>query len=196
LACVVRAQRVAGLKAGQSVLILGAGISGLMHAALAKSRGAGFIAVTDVNKFRLQKAKSLGASAAIGAGGNVVDEAKKANGGKSFDLVAVCTGVFSVFEQALQAVDRGGTVLFFAPTDPGKKLEIPVNEFWRNEITLVTSYGAGPSDNQEALELIRDKRVPVTELITHRLPLADTGKGFKLVSEAKESIKVVIEPQK
>ena len=58
------------------------------------------------------------------------------------------------------------------------------------------SYGAGPVDIAAAIDLLRSRRVPVHEMITHRLGLAETGKGFQLVAEGGESIKVIIEPQK
>ncbi len=76
-------------------------------------------------------------------------------------------------------------------------MEIPVSIndlFFRNDITLTTSYGASPFDSWQALELMRTSRVRVKEMITHRLPLEETDRGFKLVAEAKESIKVIIEP--
>jgi L-iditol 2-dehydrogenase len=196
LACVVRAQRAAGVKAGQNVIILGAGISGLLHLLLAKARGAGNVVITDVNAFRLKKAMELGASAAINAKGNVIEEAKRANDGKLFDIIIVSTGAFPAFKQALELADSGGVVMFFAPTEPGLKLDIPVNEFWRNDMTLVTSYGAAPGDNQESLELIRDGKVKVGALITHKLPIEKTGEGFKLTVSGKDSIKVIIEPNK
>jgi L-iditol 2-dehydrogenase len=93
-------------------------------------------------------------------------------------------------------VDRGGTVLFFAPTEPGVDLPVPVNDFWRNGITLMPSYGNSPLDAIVAIELIRARRVPVGEMITHRLSLAETGLGFQLVAGAGESIKVIIEPHR
>jgi L-iditol 2-dehydrogenase len=96
----------------------------------------------------------------------------------------------------LQSVDRGGTVLFFAPTAPGIDLPVPVNEFWRNGITLMPSYGGSPLDICRAIDLIRARRVPVHEMITNRLGLAETGLGFRLVAEGSESIKVIIEPQR
>ncbi|NIO69013.1 MAG: alcohol dehydrogenase catalytic domain-containing protein [Anaerolineae bacterium] len=194
LACVVRGQRVARLEPGQAVLVLGSGISGLLHIALARASGAGRIVATDVNEYRLNAAQRLGADVVIHAQEDVPARLRQANEDRLADLVIVCTGAFPAFIQALQSVDRGGTVLFFAPTEPGVDLPVPVNDFWRNSITLMPSYGNSPLDAVVAIELIRARRVPVGEMITHRLSLAETGLGFQLVAEAKESIKVIIEP--
>jgi len=194
LACVVRGQRAARLQPGQTVLVLGSGISGLLHIALARALGAGRIVATDVNEYRLKAAQRLGADVVIHAQEDVPARLRQANEGRLADLVIVCTGAFPAFLQALQSVDRGGKVLFFAPTEPGVELPVPVNDFWRNGITLMPSYGNSPLDAVVAIELIRARRVPVGEMITHRLSLAETGLGFQLVAEAGESIKVIIEP--
>jgi L-iditol 2-dehydrogenase len=196
LACVIRGQRVARLQPGQSVLILGSGISGLLHLLLARALGAGRVVATDINEYRLEAAKRFGADAVIDAREDVPARLRQLNDNRLADLAIVCTGALPAFTQALQSVDRGGTVLFFAPTDPGVNLSIPVNEFWRNEIKAMPSYGNSPFDATVAIELIRARRVPVKEMITHRLSLAETGLGFRLVAEAGESIKVIIEPHK
>ena len=196
LACAVRGQRIAGLKKGQNVLILGSGISGLLHLLLAHAMEAGRIIATDVNEYRMKMAKELGADVVINADRDVPTRLREINEGRLADLVIVCTGAFPAFTQALESVDRGGTVLFFAPTKPGVNLPVPVNEFWRNEIKLVTSYANSPLDATEAIELIRSGRVPVRKLITHRLSLRDAGIGFRLMADAGESIKVIIEPHR
>jgi len=196
LACVLRGQRVAQLRPGQNVLILGSGISGLLHVVLARAQGAGRIITTDINEYRLEKAKEFGADAVIDAREDVPARVRELNGGLGADLVIVCTGALSAFKQGLNSVERAGTMLCFAPTVPGVELPIPVNDFWRNSITVLPSYANSPYDAEVAIELIRAGRVAVKDMITHRLGLADTGKGFKLVAEAKESIKVVIEPQR
>jgi L-iditol 2-dehydrogenase len=196
LGCVLRGQRMARLKPGQSVLVLGSGISGLLHLLLARALGAGRLITTDVNEYRLNAAKEFGADAVIHAGDDVPACLQEVNEGKLADLVIICTGALPAFTQALRCVDRGGTVLFFAPTDPGVELPVPVNEFWRNGITLLPSYGASPLDCLQAIQLIRADRVPVRQMITHRLSLEETGLGFKLVAEARECIKVIIEPHK
>ena len=58
------------------------------------------------------------------------------------------------------------------------------------------TYGASPIDIEVAIKLISSNRVPVQDMITHRLGLAETERGFKLVTDAKESLKVIIEPHK
>jgi len=196
LACVVRGQEMADFKAGHSVLILGSGISGLLHLLLAKAQVAGKVIMTDVNEYRLKKALEFGADDVIDARGDVPAKMKELNDGRLADLAIVCTGAQTAFKQAMESVDRGGAVLFFASTNPGTILPIEVDKIWRNDIRLLPSYGNSPHDATIAIELIRAGRIPVKDMITHRLRLADTGLGFKLVAEAKESIKVIIEPQK
>jgi L-iditol 2-dehydrogenase len=195
LACVVRGQRMAGLKAGQTVVVMGSGISGLLHIMLARAMGAGRIVATDISAFRLQKAREFGADVALDAREDVPAKVRDANRGRPADLVIVCTGALTAFQQALKSVDRAGTVLCFATTDPGVELPIPLNDFWRNGITVLPSYANSPYDAQVAIELLAARRLPVSEMITHRLPLAETQKGFQLVAGAGDSLKVIIEPQ-
>lgn len=196
LACVIRGQRTADLQPGQSVLILGSGISGLLHLLLARTLGAGRIIMTDISEYRLQTAQQFGADEVIHANEDVPARIRQVNDNRPADLVIVCTGAQPAFIQALQSVDRGGTILCFATTEPGIDLPVPINEFWRNEIKLMPSYGNSPLDAMEAIELIRAGRVPVERMITHRLSLKETGLGFQLVAEATECIKVIIEPHK
>jgi L-iditol 2-dehydrogenase len=193
LACVVRAQRMAGLQTGQSVLILGSGISGLLHLLLAKALGAGRIIMTDIDDYRLKTAREFGADAVFSAKEDIPSKVININN-KLADLVIVCTGAFSAFEQALNSVDKAGTVLFFASTEPEVKLPIDVSKFWRNGIKLMPSYGNAPIDAIEAIELIRSRRIDVNKMITHCLPLEQAEEGFKLTAQAKESIKVILKP--
>jgi len=194
LGCVIRGQRLANLRPGQSVLILGCGISGMLHLLLAQALGAGRIITTDVSEYRLNMALDFGADAAINAHEYAPEQLYEINDNRLADLVIVCTGAPSAFEQALKSVDRGGTVLCFATTEPDVQLSVPLNEFWRNEIKLMPSYGNSPLDAIEAIELIRAGRVSVDKMITHRLSLEEAGLGFRLVAKGNESMKVIIEP--
>lgn len=194
--CVVRAQRFARLHAGQTVLVIGSGLSGLLHIQLARARDAARIIATDINEFRLKAAREFGADAVIHASDDVPARLREVNDGRLADLVIVCAGALPAIQQGVQSVERGGTILFFAPTAAGIDVPIPLFELWRNEITITTSYAASPQDITESMELIRSRRVRVREMITHRLGLAEAALGFQLVAEARDSIKVIIEPAK
>ena len=197
LACVLRGQRVARMQPGSSVLVIGSGIAGLLHVLLARSLGAGRVMATDINDYRLEAAQRFGADATLRAEEDVPACLRQVNQGRLADLVIVSTGATSAITQALESVERGGTILFFAPTSPGVTIPLSINElFWRNDVTLTTSYAGSPADCQTALELIRAGTIPVRRMITHLLGLSETGLGFQLVADAQSSIKVVIQPQR
>lgn len=197
LACVLRGQRLANMRPGSSVLVVGSGIIGLLHGLLAHTLGASRVIATDISDYRLKAARRFGAEVVIQADEDLPAGVRQVNQGRLADLVIVCTGAKSAIVQALDSVERGGTVLLFAPTDPGVTIPVSINElFFSNGITLTTSYAGSPADYQTALELIRAGTLPVKQMITHRLSLAETGLGFQLVAEAKNSIKVIIEPQR
>jgi len=109
--------------------------------------------------------------------------------------VIVCTGALPAVTAALGSVDRGGSVLLFAPTGQGQTLPLSVNDiFWKRDVTLTTTYAGAPADHVAALELIRSGAVPVADMITHILALDDIQRGFDLVAGAGESVKVIVRP--
>ncbi|PNX53736.1 MAG: alcohol dehydrogenase [Thermoplasmata archaeon M9B2D] len=194
LACVVRGLKTAQMKAGQTVLVIGSGISGLLHIKLAKAWNAGRILATDVEDYRLKAAKRFGADFVIHAKDNVIEQVKKHNEGRLADLVILCTGAVSAVQPALRSVEDGGTVLFFAPTEPGVDIPFPLFELWNKQITMVSTYAGSPEDITHAIELIASKKVAVVDMISHKLPLSEAAKGFHLVATARDSIKVILEP--
>jgi len=196
LACVVRGMRIVGMKPGASVLVIGSGIAGLLHIKLARALGAGRVIATDIDEYRLETAKKLGADIVINAKENVTEKVKKYNDGRLADIVVLCTGALHAVKQAINSVDRGGTLLFFAPTEPGVDIPFPLFDLWNKGVKMVSTYAGGPRDIADAIELIRFKKVTVTDMISHKLPLSEAAKGFKLVAQAQESIKVVLYPQK
>ena len=193
LACVVAAQRIAGLEKGQSVLVMGCGMSGLLHVQLAKNRGCKVIA-TDINPMRLTRAKGYGADAVINPGEDDVLERLLDQNGKPADLVMMCTSALPAVEQAWNCVDKGGSIVFFAVPGPEKQVAIPLSELWTREIQIKTSYYCGPPDIAESMELIRSGRIVVDELVTQRLPLDEIAAGFAMVIDGSDSIKIIIKP--
>jgi L-iditol 2-dehydrogenase len=180
---VLRAQRLADLKENQTLLVIGSGISGLMHIKVAKSKNAKKIIAVDINKYRLNAAKRFGAHYAINANEDVVSKLKEINEKRLADLVIVCAGALPAAQNALTCVDKGGAILFFAVPRPDEKLEIPINDFWKNEVKIMTSYGAAPNDLEESIKLIESKKLNLHEMITHKLKFDEIQKGFQLVAE-------------
>ena len=196
LACVVRGMRLAHMEAGKSVLVLGSGIVGLLHVQLARALAASRVMATDVSDYRLDAARRFGADVAWHAQEYAPDRLRDVNDGRLADLVVTTTGALPALQQALQSVEPGGTILFFALAGPDDRLPFSVNDLLLKEITFTGSYSGSPQDASVALELIRNRRVRVAEMVTHRLSLAETQLGYQLVAQARDSIKVIIEPQR
>jgi L-iditol 2-dehydrogenase len=196
LACVIRGLRIAGMKPRHSVLIIGSGISGLLFVKLARAWGASRIYTTDIDAYRRRMAKTFGATAVFDAKENVPELLKTQNHGRLADLVIICAGAPAAVQQGLRSVEPGGTILFFAPTQPGVDIPFPLFELWNKQVTMVSTYAGSPKDIQMAIDTIAQKNIDVTDMITHRLPLRETARGFQLVAQAQNSIKVIIEPEK
>jgi len=192
LACVVRSQAVAGLHGGESVLVLGCGMAGLLQIQLAKRRGCRVVA-TDIDPGKLKRAASLGADLTIPAAEDVPERMREFLQGKA-DAVFICTSALPAVVQAWSAVDKGGAVVFFAVPGPEKPVTIPINTFWTQEVRVLTSYYCGPPDIEESIRLLAAHTIEVDSLITHRLPLSETAKGFQLVLEGRAALKVIIHP--
>jgi L-iditol 2-dehydrogenase len=194
LGTVVRGLRAIDLKPGNSLLVIGCGIAGLLMIKLARALGAGTIIATDIDHYRLEAAQRFGAQKTVPADADIPDTIKKINHGRLADRVIVCAGALSAAKQALDSIERGGTILFFAVPNPGEALDVDLNPFWRNDVSFKTCYGAAPLDNIQAIELIRAGNVDVRDMITHRFGLHEIAKGFKTASDGKNCLKVIIRP--
>jgi len=195
LACVVRALRLSRLRADDSVAVLGAGVSGILMIQMARHLGAGRVVATDVHDARLEMATRFGADAVLrGDDPEAVERILAANDSTGIEQVLVCTGARPVAEQALRLADLGGTVLFFAPLDPGETLPLEMNDLWKRGLRIVHSYAGPPDDMRAALELIAARAVDVAGMITHRVPLDETAEAFRLMLEGGPSLKVIVQP--
>jgi len=191
LGCAIAGQNQLRLKKGQSVLIIGSGVSGILHIQLAKMKRAKVIA-TDINEYKLKKALKFGADHVMNAREYSVDKLKSINDNRLADVVIVCASAKQAVDNAVSSVERKGKILFFAV--PQNELILPSLRLWRDEITLLFSYGAAPDDIKKTIVLIKNNRINVREMITHRVALSHSGEGFKLASESKFSLKVVVVP--
>jgi L-iditol 2-dehydrogenase len=196
LACVVRGQRLAQIRKDDAVLIIGGGLAGILHTQLARANGVENVVVADINSYRLELAKKFGATQTVDSKEALAEKLQAVNGGRLADQVIVCTGATPAALAALECVDKGGSILFFAVPDPTVRIPVPITDFWRNEITMRTSYGAAPADLEQSLAYLAAKRLNVLDMITHRLSLAEAAEGFRLVASAGNSLKVILEPNR
>jgi len=192
LACVVRAQNLSEVGRNQTFMVMGCGMSGLLHIKLAAAKTSRIIA-TDINAKRLEFAGKSGADITVDAAEDV-GKALESRNEKKPDVVMLCTSAISAVNQAWKCVDKGGSIVFFAVPGPGQAISVPVNDFWMKEIKILTSYYCGPDDIVEAMDLLEKGKIKVNDMITHKLPLKDIVKGYQMVMDGEESIKVIIHP--
>jgi L-iditol 2-dehydrogenase len=196
LACCLRGIDRAGIQTGDCVCVLGAGSNGVMLAQLAQQRGAARVIVVDLIPYRLQRALDAGIDVALDPTSQpLLEQIYAINHGRKPDVVIVTPSKISVIEQGIELVGPGGTLLLFAPPAPEKFLSLSPNRFFFQEITLRTSYSAGPYETRQALELLRCGRIRAETIITHRFGLHDAAEAFKMVANPGNALKVVIVPE-
>jgi len=178
LACVLRAQDRAGLRAGDSLLVVGAGVNGLLQIAAAHARAVDAVWVREPRAERLTLAERSGA---------------ERHGNELVDVAIVCTPKPDAIAAAADAVAPGGTLCLYAPPAPAAPPRFDATSLFLRELTVTASYSAGPRDMRAALELIASGEIDPLPLVSHRLPLADTGRALELQRRG-ESLKVVVMP--
>ena len=196
LACAVRGQRIASIQNDDTLLIIGSGVAGILHTQLARLKGVKRIIVADLNPFRLRLAEVAGAYATIDAAESIQQRLRESNEDRLADQVMVCAGASQAAISALECVDKGGTITFFAVPDPTVRVPLPITQLWKDAITIKTSYGASPNDLEESLAILEGKSLDVKGMITHRLSIQQAAEGFRLAAKAGDSLKVIIEPNR
>jgi L-iditol 2-dehydrogenase len=194
LACVLNGQELARIGEGDDVVIIGAGPIGCLHVRLARARGAARVFLADLNPDRLaMSAERVKPDAAL-HGTDLVDQVMKLTDGRGADAIITAAASGAAQEQALQMAARQGRVSFFGglPKD-NPVIACDSNLVHYRELTIVGANGSSPRHNAQALELIASGAVPVADLITHHLPLADVLEGIDIVARGT-AIKVTIEP--
>jgi L-iditol 2-dehydrogenase len=178
LACVLRAFDRCGLRAGDSLLVVGTGTSGLLAVAAAHVRAVDAVWVREPRPERMALALALGADR---------------HGNELVDVAMVCTTKPAAIADGFAAVAPGGALCLYAPPDPGQALDLDGHAIYVGEIDVCASYSAGPRDMRAALRLIASGRIDPAGLITHRLPLAETGRALEL-ARTGEAVKALVLP--
>jgi L-iditol 2-dehydrogenase len=195
--CCVRAQNKCGIQKGDTVAIVGAGPSGIIHAMLAKLGGASKIIVSDTVEYRLKTAQRLGADVTVNPlKEKAAEKVKDDTEGRGADVVIVTAPNVKAIEDSVQISRKGGTLCLFAPTKPEEQARLSPHRLFFNEIRIVPSYSTSHLETRTALQLISSGRIKAKELITHRFPLSQTAEAFKIAAHSKECLKVVVVNEK
>jgi L-iditol 2-dehydrogenase len=178
LGCALRAQERVGIRPGDSLLVVGAGCSGMLHIAAAHSRGVEAVWVREPNPERLARAEAWGATA---------------HGNEPVDVAMVCTERPEAIASAAQALAPGGALCLYAPPEPGEALAIEGWAVFARELRVTASWSAGPADMRAALSLLRSGATRAPELLTRTFPLEQTGAALA-AQRAGDVLKAVVVP--
>ncbi len=193
LACCVRAWNKVKFKQGDSVAILGAGPTGMMHVMLGKAFGMKDVFCFDVNNFRLGFAKQLEITSAIHS--TDPEAQQKILSGtreRGVDLAIVATGSVNAIAQSIEFVRKGGTVVLFGVPSKDAKMSIDISKVYSKEITIMPSYAASEIDTNMAFKLIEEKKIDVNRLITHRFDLSESARALEYAHQGNDSMKIIV----
>jgi L-iditol 2-dehydrogenase len=184
--CLKALHRIPGGVAGTTGLIVGCGVMGLLHLMLARALGAARLLAVDPEPQRRSWASRVGADAALPP-----DDALAAWPAAA-DWVLIGPGHPEVIRQALAYVRPAGTAVLFTPTPYGTTTPLDLGDLYFREVSLIPSYSCGPKETREAYQLLRDARLDVRPLVTHRFPLDQVQQAFDTARRGGAALKVVV----
>jgi len=194
LACALGGVERARVDGGQSVVVFGHGPLGCLLAMVAAARKARVILVGK-GGWRLERVRSLGIAEVLDATAapDIVADLRAATGGRGADVTIDATGRPEVWQQAMDAVGRGGSVVFFGGCAPGTTVSVDTRRAHYEELTLLGAFHHTPDLIRRAVELLEANVVEPDPLVTHRMGLGGVREGLELMAGGK-ALKVLIEP--
>jgi len=189
----LHAQRLASVSLGESVAVLGLGVSGQLHVQLAKARGAGKVIGVSRSGFKNDLARQLGADVAIESGQTAVAQVLEATEGRGADVVIECTGVMTSIADAIRMARFGGRILLFGITSATSGT-LPFYDLYFKELTLINNRAATAQDFPVTIDLVKRGAVRLEPLITHRMALDELGTALGMVEDgAERRLKIILD---
>lgn len=195
----IHAMKIADLKKGQSVVVVGAGTIAFLIAAFAKNQGAAKVIICGRSQEKLDFAGKLGYGTVNTQEGSVEDQVKELLNGESADVVFECVGKASTVENAIQACGAFGTIVLVG--NPEGDMALEKNIYWkilRQQITIKgtwnSSYNSKVNDWQDALSYMAQNPESFAALITQTYPMAEYEAAMDTVRDRNQfSLKVMFE---
>ncbi|HEU4438686.1 MAG TPA: zinc-binding dehydrogenase, partial [Methylomirabilota bacterium] len=195
LACALLGVERGGVQAGMTVAVFGHGPLGCLLAMAARQRGAAVIMVGKAG-WRLEQVRGMGLGLCVD-GPATVDLASHLRGlagGRGPDVTVDATGRPEVWEQAIDAVGRGGTVVLFGGCAPGTAVRVDTRRAHYEELTLVGAFHHTPATIRRAVELLESKAIEPDVLLSRRVGLAEVREALASM-ERGETMKVLVDPR-
>ena len=193
VACCTRAIEKLRIRTGDTIAVIGAGTTGLIHTALSKIYGATKTIVSDLIEFRLKMARQYGADVTVNPENeDLADTVKTETQGRGVDAAVVTAPNVEAYKAGMNICRNGGRLCVFAPASPGKHVQISPKQLFFSELQITPSYSASHLETRTALQLLESNRINVKPLITHRFKLQQTAQAFKTAIKTKESLKTII----
>ena len=187
-----------GYSIGNRVAVLGCGPIGLLVVAVLRDSGAGTIIATDLVDSRLDMAKQMGADVVINVGETTreerIEQIQDLTSGVGADIAIECAGLPMVFSEALDVVRRGGKVIEVGHYTDSGDIQVRPHQICNKDLDVCGVWAYPQIQFQTALDFLQITRAPLSELITHHLPLYQLEKGLDMLGQ-EGVYKVVIEPQ-
>jgi L-iditol 2-dehydrogenase len=189
----LHAVREAGLRGGETALVIGSGMIGLLTLQAARAGGCSRVFVADIDPSRLALASEMGASEVLHASGAALTaEIQRLTGGKGVDVVFEAVGRNETVAGAIDSVRKGGTVVLIGNITPEVKL--PLQKVVSRQIRLQGT-AASSGEYPQAIELMRTGAIRVGPLITAVAPLEDGPQWFERLHRGEPNLmKVVLTP--
>ncbi len=189
----LHAQRLASVSLGESVAVLGLGVSGQLHVQIAKARGASQVIGVSRSRFKNDLARELGADVAIESGPDAVAKVVQATEGRGADVVIECTGVMSSIADAIRMCRFGGRIQLFGITNT-THAELPFYDLYFKELALINNRAATAQDFPVTIDLVKRGVLRLEPLITHRMALDELGKALEMVGDgAERRLKIILD---
>jgi L-iditol 2-dehydrogenase len=193
LACCIRAWNKIKHKNKDSVAILGAGPTGMMHVMLSKIYDMKEIFCFDINDFRLNFAVQLGITQAFhSTDSDAYPKILSKTEGRGVDVALVATGNLSAITQSIDLVRRGGTIMLFGVPSKDAKMSLDISKIYSKEITITPSYAASENDTKAAFDLIKERKIDIKKLITHRFDLSESAKALEYAHQGNDAMKIIV----
>jgi len=194
LSCVLRSVKHGKLAPREEVVIIGAGIMGMLHLLLAKRSGAE-VYISEPDEGRRRKAMEIGADGVFNPmEGDYVATVRELTGGRGADATFVCVPNGATIEPAVNASAPGGRVMLYSSFFPkGKKIQLDPNIFHKTEVVLTGTMSQSRQDFFEAAEMIANQELDLESLISARFPLDDVERAFEAALKV-DTYRVIVNP--